>query len=59
MKIKHTYDRDFTKRFMESEWFELILLHLSHKKLPKMSRQKQDLMFIDSMKKILKYLNKK
>jgi len=59
MKIKNTYDKDFTKRFMESEWFVLILLHLSHKKLLGMSRQKQDLMFINSIKKILKYLNTK
>lgn len=59
MKIKKIYDKDFAKLFMESEWFELILLHLSHKKLPEMSRQKQDLMFVNSMKKILKYLNKK
>jgi hypothetical protein len=57
LRQKKEAHNKFVHKFMGTEWFELILLHLSHtKNFKKMSKEKQNELFVDCIKKILKYI---
>jgi predicted nucleotidyltransferase len=57
LKLKKTKASKFTDRWLASDWHELILLRLSHiKNFHKLSKRRQSLLYINSMRKILRYI---